>query len=351
MCSNTSSSGAGVSGSVGDDGNVSFVPDHNYFSPPSPPMSMLYGNGGKNAVLGGGSKGLNLGRSAMAALPEQTLLSTMWSSGDSSFCEEAPKISSGYPFLTNFPNRSDQMHHHSSSMLQNKHSQYPSPTKNLFPNSGSLSSPDSQSAGLFLRLEPPSNQRLHHNYISLLPEEDKACKIPMMTSTKRLRTFSVEDPSGPFHYPVSSPFSHMHTLDQSPSYANHSAFGLKRNDSVSRDHPKPGGPLELNTKKSITDYGTLNGNFLLFGCPATTPPLTQTPQQEFSRSQESMEGSHRMSGQSGSAQKKPYYSFLIPEDKMGETETTLSLNHERSGARGKAIDLNLRLYIGGSPNA
>ncbi|XP_031286754.1 uncharacterized protein LOC116145405 [Pistacia vera] len=215
MCSNTSSSGAGVSGSVGDDGdyaslilkkpkrqrvpkrgpgvaelekilreqecknnvdhqgNVSFVPDHNYFSPPSPPMSMLYGNGGKNAVLGGGSKGLNLGGSAMAALPEQTLLSTMWSSGDSSFCEEAPKISSGYPFLTNFPNRSDQMHHHSSSMLQNKHSQYPSSTKNLFPNSGSLSSPDSQSAGFFLRLEPPSNQRLHHNYISLLPEEDK----------------------------------------------------------------------------------------------------------------------------------------------------------------------------------
>lgn len=51
-----------------------------------------------------------------------------------------------------------------------------------------------------------------------------------------------------------------------------------------------------------------------------------------------------MSGPSGSAEKnKPYYSFLIPEEKMGETETSLSLNHERCGAKGEAIDLNLRL--------
>lgn len=55
-----------------------------------------------------------------------------------------------------------------------------------------------------------------------------------MTSTKRLRTFSIEDTSAPFHCPVSPPFSHMHMLDQSPSCANHSAFSLKRNDSVSR---------------------------------------------------------------------------------------------------------------------
>lgn len=91
---------------------------------------MLYGNnnGGKNIVLGGGSKSLHIGGSAMVALPEQALLSTMWSSGDSSFYDEAPRISSGYPFLTNFPNRSNQMHHNSSSLLQKKHCQYPCPT-------------------------------------------------------------------------------------------------------------------------------------------------------------------------------------------------------------------------------
>ncbi|XP_044496971.1 uncharacterized protein LOC123219223 [Mangifera indica] len=157
-----------------------------------------------------------------------------------------------------------------------------------------------------------------------------------MTSTKRPRAFPMQDTSAPFHFSVSPPSSHIHMLDRPPSSANHSAFGLKRNESVSRDHPKSG-------------YGAPNGNFLLFGSPAATPPLTQISQQEFSRYHstpfhESIEGPHRMSGPSGSAEKnKPYYSFLIPEEKMGETETSLSLNHERGGANGEAIDLNLRL--------
>lgn len=59
------------------------------------------------------------------------------------------------------------------------------------------------------------------------------------------------------------------------------------------------------------------------------------------------EGSHQMSSHGESVHRKPFYSFLIPDEQTGneEEETTLSLDTERSGggARRETVDLNLKL--------
>ncbi|KAL5774336.1 hypothetical protein ACOSP7_011893 [Xanthoceras sorbifolium] len=294
--------------------NVPNILDHNHFSPPAPPhMTMLYSNGGKSTVLrggNGGGGGVHIGGSSMV-LPEQG----MWSS----CCDSA-----GYPFS---PNGSDHMHHFPV-MLQKKPCHYSSPsTINLFPHPGPLSSSDNPSAGFCLHLEPPSNQRSHQNYNPPgLPEEEK------MVGMKRPRTFSVDNTTSdpPFQFQVSPHFPHLNMPDKSSSRDIHTAFNLKQMETVSRDHAKPG------------------GHFLIFGS-AATPPYPQTSQQEFSKHnslpfQETSEKANQVSsGQGGTVQKKPFFSFLIPEEQIGEAETALTLNNERGRTRGEAIDLNLKL--------
>ncbi|KAH9748945.1 hypothetical protein KPL70_005202 [Citrus sinensis] len=378
MCSNTgSASSAGVSGSGGGDDNathilkkpkrqrvpkrgpgvaelekilreqenkvihpdkgnsiVQFVSDHhnnnNRFSPPPPPQkTVLHGN--KSTSSGRGSNGVRIAGSGII-LPEEALLPTVWNSCESSIYEEASKIPAGYPISTSsFVHGSDQMH-----MLQEKHShyhQYSSPTINLFPQSGSSSS-ENQSAGFYVHVEPPSNQRSssHHNHYCsslILPEEEK------MAGTKRPRTFSTGSAPAPiFHCQASSPFTTaMHTL--TPSFPNHttsSVLNLQQDETLSRD------------------YGAMNGNFLLFGSPATPSSfmMTQNSQQDLSKyhslpfqscvtKESGMDGSDSDSHQ----KKKPFYSFLIPEEQLREEETTLSLNNEKP--RRETIDLNLKL--------
>ncbi|KAH9748947.1 hypothetical protein KPL70_005202 [Citrus sinensis] len=299
MCSNTgSASSAGVSGSGGGDDNathilkkpkrnsiVQFVSDHhnnnNRFSPPPPPQkTVLHGN--KSTSSGRGSNGVRIAGSGII-LPEEALLPTVWNSCESSIYEEASKIPAGYPISTSsFVHGSDQMH-----MLQEKHSHY-------------------------------------HQYSS-----------PTMAGTKRPRTFSTGSAPAPiFHCQASSPFTTaMHTL--TPSFPNHttsSVLNLQQDETLSRD------------------YGAMNGNFLLFGSPATPSSfmMTQNSQQDLSKyhslpfqscvtKESGMDGSDSDSHQ----KKKPFYSFLIPEEQLREEETTLSLNNEKP--RRETIDLNLKL--------
>lgn len=85
------------------------ISDHNnHFGPPAPHVTMLYGNGGKSAVLGGGNGG-HTGGSSMV-LPEQGLFPSMWSSScdQSSMYGESPKFLAAHPLSGN---GSDHMYH------------------------------------------------------------------------------------------------------------------------------------------------------------------------------------------------------------------------------------------------
>ncbi|KAH7568827.1 hypothetical protein JRO89_XS06G0058300 [Xanthoceras sorbifolium] len=179
---------------------------------------------------------------------------------------------------------------------------------------------------------PNGSDHMHHFPVMLQKKPCHYSSPSTMVGMKRPRTFSVDNTTSdpPFQFQVSPHFPHLNMPDKSSSRDIHTAFNLKQMETVSRDHAKPG------------------GHFLIFGS-AATPPYPQTSQQEFSKHnslpfQETSEKANQVSsGQGGTVQKKPFFSFLIPEEQIGEAETALTLNNERGRTRGEAIDLNLKL--------
>ncbi|KAF2303955.1 hypothetical protein GH714_041486 [Hevea brasiliensis] len=257
----------------------------------------------------------------------------MWNSYERPNAEVVdPRSASGLQFSTNLSNGSNNHLFPSPSLRPRSQHSAPPSIKNFLPHSIVSSSTTSSSSGPCHGREPPSNQISYHHCPTLWPEEDK------MVGEKRSRPFSMEMippvPSFRCQVPTFSP--QMNRPESSLSCGGNSIINLEASETISREM-KPGSSLEPNIKKcSSTDNGAADGNFLLFGSPAT-PPSIQTqrerPKLGSCPSQESNEDSQHRPAEGGCFEKKPFYSFLLPRKQIGMVETKFGLNNERVETR------------------
>ncbi|KAJ4828547.1 hypothetical protein Tsubulata_035971 [Turnera subulata] len=340
-------------------------PDPNHLSPSVSSNTTFYGNGGCNnnnnnnktpsagggggGVVGNGSKtgggGVYFGGSGIF-MPENGMFPAVPDPNcDRSVVDvEAPlpRSNSGIPFSMHLSNGPHKLFP-SPPMIQRSQCSPPSMIS-LFPHSAVSTSPTTSPGGLCHGIEPHSNQTSYYHYTSPWPEEEK------MVGTKRPRPFSVEIPQIPSFRcpPIPSFSSQMNRIDSSLSCGSRSIINLDASEAVSRDGKVDSYLLPLpNFKKCNADYGAANSNFLLFGSPPIHPPPTHVPQQERSKfitflPQEFKEDpdieAQQRTGQCGSAQKRPFYSFLLPLEPMSKVD-----QNEKIETRADGIDLNLRL--------
>lgn len=226
-----------------------------------------------------------------------------------------------------------------------QHCENPTSMTNNYPGSGSSSSNIPSS----VQIEPPSSQRLCHNYSSIGPH-DKVIGL------KRPALPSSNNNIPPIcDYPVPQVPSHRHRPDQPTTSFNH---GIGYDPNLTKPTPRDAKwdipPVESNYLPNYNTelHGPHDGNFFRFlnppGTAAVLPPF-KTLQLQLPKYDLIMpfQGSIKESNQSPKVagpddQNKPFYSFLPSKEPANETLQDLSI--ERGDKEeDDGIDLNLKL--------
>ncbi|KAI6687235.1 hypothetical protein NL676_024063 [Syzygium grande] len=196
----------------------------------------------------------------------------------------------------------------------------------------------SSAPSLIYQMEPPSNQSHHGNYFPALPLEEK------MIGVKRSYPFSLENPPAP-HYPFKLPvLGHPNSTPNEPYSCG--------NGNISEGPSCP--PLVLEPSKSVKSSGTLGGEFLTLGPPATsTPPNSKQPPALLTLNDQNVpdfesrahkgfqEGLRFHQASNWRYQENPCYNFLSPA-MVPNNQASTQMNNCNSDP-GASIDLNLKL--------
>uniref|UniRef100_A0A2N9I4E0 Uncharacterized protein n=1 Tax=Fagus sylvatica TaxID=28930 RepID=A0A2N9I4E0_FAGSY len=187
---------------------------------------------------------------------------------------------------------------------------------------------------------------------NLLQRKNCQFSPTMVLGMKRPEPFSVDNSPRPqFHFrvpPMIDP--RMARENQSSSSDNRSAYRLDPRSTISTflRETRRDGPLDINSKKCITDFGA--SHLITICTHLAALRFLHPPQEVFKESfpnmtcfLSNMEDSHKRSGKGGSDSERPLHGLLQLKEQMGTKELTLSLNYERGEAGGEGIDLNLKL--------
>ncbi|ONI12553.1 hypothetical protein PRUPE_4G171200 [Prunus persica] len=242
--------------------------------------------------------------------------------------------------LTNVPQRT-----------QPYHQQPPPPPPSMV----NVSSATSSSSVLNFQIEPPSNQSYYSNYTPMWPDEEK------MVGMKRPYPFSLDNPPGPsinFKFPT---FVAPMRADEASSCGNRYTFNLEPSGNpIFREAPSCSTSIsESNSRNSIKENGSVNGDFLTLAPPTTSsrtcpsPKLNlpstylafhnrEVPEFESFSYQGNAEDTNFQPGPSFSHPQQAFYSFFPPaKAQIGRAATTI--NNNCNGELGESVDLNLKL--------
>ncbi|XP_048130120.1 uncharacterized protein LOC115755064 isoform X2 [Rhodamnia argentea] len=200
----------------------------------------------------------------------------------------------------------------------------------------------SSAPSLNYQMEPPSNQSHLSNYFPALPLEEK------MIGVKRSYPFSLENSPAPY-YPFKLPvLGHPNGTPDEPYSRGIGNFSFRESPSC------PPLLLESNLSKSIKSSGTLGGEFLTLGPPATSTPLNSkqppalltlndqnVPDSESQANKGSQEGLGFHQASNWRHRENPCYNFLAPA-MVPNNQANTCMNNCNSNP-GASIDLNLRL--------
>lgn len=200
----------------------------------------------------------------------------------------------------------------------------------------------SSAPSLNYQMEPPSNQSHYGNYFPALPLEEK------MVGVKRSYPFSLENPPAPY-YPFRLPvLGHSNSTPDEPHSRGNGNFSFREGPSC------PPLVLEPNMSKSIKSSGTMGGEFLTLGPPATSTPLElkqpsalltlndqNVPDFESRAPEGFQEGLGFRQASNWRYQENPRYNFLPPSMVPNKQANTHMNNCDNDP--GASIDLNLKL--------
>ncbi|XP_062015958.1 actin-binding protein wsp1-like [Rosa rugosa] len=247
--------------------------------------------------------------------------------------------------LPNFPQRTHQFHHQPP----------PPPPPPSLVNVSSATSLLSSSSVLNFHTEPPSNQSYHSNYTTPMWSEEER-----MVAMKRPYPFSHDNeaPSINFKFPTFAP-PPMRT-DETTSCGNRGGtFNLDPDgNTIFREGSTCSTSIsESNSKISIKENGSVNGDFLTLAPPTTNrtcpspkfnfPPAylafhnPEVPDFASFPYKGSSEDTILQSGPSGSTPQQAFYTF-IPPAKSQIVKPAATINN-CNGEVGETVDLNLKL--------
>ncbi|KAM1169076.1 hypothetical protein ACFX13_031628 [Malus domestica] len=246
--------------------------------------------------------------------------------------------------LSNFPTRTQQFHHQQPP---------PPPPPPPPPSMVNLSTANSSSV-LNFQIEPPSNQSYYSNYTPMWPDEEK------MVGMKRPYPFSLENPPVPsIKFPtfVAPPIR----ADEATSCGNRSAFNFNPAIKTNfREGPSCSTSIsESNSRSSIKENGSVNGDFLTLAPPSTSwtcpsPKLNLPPSylafhnreipdfESFHYQGNNADDTIYQAGPSVPNPQQAFYSFF-PLAKAQNDRAATTVNNNCNGEVGESVDLNLKL--------
>ncbi|KAM0997938.1 hypothetical protein ACFX2C_007768 [Malus domestica] len=232
----------------------------------------------------------------------------------------------------------------------------PPPPSSPPPSMVNVSTATSTSSVLNFQIEPPSNQSYYSNSAPMWPDEEK------MVGMKRPYPFSLENPSVPsinFKFPtfVAPPIR----TDEGTSCGNRSPFNFDPAINPNfREGPSWSNSIsESNSRSSIKENGSVNGDFLTLAPPSTSwtcpsPKLKLPPSylafhncevpdfESFPYQGNNADDTYYQPGPSIPNPQQAFYSFFPPaKSQNGRAATTL--NNNCNGEVGESVDLKLRL--------
>ncbi|XP_043698575.1 uncharacterized protein LOC122649468 [Telopea speciosissima] len=326
--------------------------------PPTPSLQTITPIYGSHQVASGGGSGGRTMSDMVTSFTRQGHYPNMWN--ELNYNGDVPRLDHGLACRTHLQNETSYPIWHSSPPVVNDRKQPHSSTMVTVPPFTSSSS------GLGFPMELPSNQSIfsNSNYTppSPWPEEEK------MVGIKRPWPFSLENL--PFPSKIPSIIQPIYRPEEQSlcGNSNGSTFKLEPGDCIISEGTSGSTALhttwrgtrsELNHKNGIKENGTLQGDFLTLGPPATSSstmgcksnkqqPLASLPSHypipEFdlqsSQARSIEEPLLRPAGSSiEQQQQQPIHNFFPPK---GQRVATTTNDHRRIEAS-DTVDLNLKL--------